>query len=63
MIRNGDMGPFVVYVYPNNRDSTIHTHTIHPMLIISRIIAKAGNSRHSGNKKDCGKGKILVIVK
>jgi len=51
--RNGtrDMGSFVIYVYPNNRNSTIH-----PML----IIAKAGIPDILEIKK-IGREKILVV--
>ncbi|EGI69594.1 hypothetical protein G5I_01680 [Acromyrmex echinatior] len=51
-----DMGPFVVYMYPNNRDSTIH-----PMLI-NRIIAKVSILDILEIKK-IDRGKILIVVK
>ncbi|KYM79643.1 hypothetical protein ALC53_09951 [Atta colombica] len=49
--RTRDIGSFVIYVYPNNRNSTIH-----PML----IIAKAGIPDILEIKK-IGREKILVI--
>ena len=47
------MSPFVVYVYPNNRDS---------IMLIGRIITKAGISDILEIKK-IGREKILVVVK
>ncbi|KYN19743.1 hypothetical protein ALC57_07896 [Trachymyrmex cornetzi] len=54
-----DMGPFVVYVYPNNRDGS--ASPLHSILV-SRIIAMSGIPDIQEIKK-IGRGKILIVVK
>ncbi|XP_018397608.1 PREDICTED: uncharacterized protein LOC108775675 [Cyphomyrmex costatus] len=51
-----DPGPFVVYVYPINRDNAIHP------TLISRLIVKSGIPDILEIKK-IGRGKVLIEVK